>query len=88
MARAMGSEKPYLFGREISRAGKFLPRKLKIRKIFGLKFFRPYFFFGLKFEKPEIFPAECPDCQIFLDETPKCRKISGTTRISYRKKPV
>jgi len=31
------------FGREIFRARKFLPRKLKIVKNFGLKFLRPKF---------------------------------------------
>jgi len=40
----MEAKNPDFFGCEISRAGKFLPRTLKIAKKVGLKFFRPDFF--------------------------------------------
>jgi len=55
------------FGREILFAGKFLPRKLEIRKNFGLKS-----------EKPEKNPGESLYARIFPDKNKNYRKNFGT----------
>ena len=62
-------------GREISFAGKFLPRKLKIAKKFGLKS-----------EKSKKIPDEGLYARIFPDENENCRKMLG--RIGFGRENV